>query len=134
MDRSWLCRVAGLLIHANDINADCLDELLKRLESRGYRFITLDQMLWSAVRWLEKRAQVSLWLGRWLGERRLGLLGDIVHAPEIVADHRADTHGLAISHRRRVLQLACSHSRGFIQPEAGPSSDRGAPYLTIRTK
>jgi hypothetical protein len=27
-----------LLIHANDINADCLDEMLKRLEARGYRF------------------------------------------------------------------------------------------------
>ena len=34
-----------LLIHANDINADCLDELLKRLEGRGYRFVTLDQAL-----------------------------------------------------------------------------------------
>lgn len=34
-----------LLIHANDINADCLDELLKRLEGRGYRFVTLDQAM-----------------------------------------------------------------------------------------
>ena len=34
-----------LLIHANDINADCLDQMLKRLESRGYRFVTLDQAL-----------------------------------------------------------------------------------------
>lgn len=34
-----------LLIHANDINADCLDEMLKRLEARGYRFVTLDQAL-----------------------------------------------------------------------------------------
>jgi peptidoglycan/xylan/chitin deacetylase (PgdA/CDA1 family) len=34
-----------LLIHANDINADCLDELLKRLEARGYRFVTLDQAM-----------------------------------------------------------------------------------------
>jgi hypothetical protein len=34
-----------LLFHANDINADCLDEMLKRLESRGYRFVTLDQAL-----------------------------------------------------------------------------------------
>jgi len=34
-----------LLIHANDINADCLDDLLKRLEKRGYRFVTLDQAL-----------------------------------------------------------------------------------------
>jgi peptidoglycan/xylan/chitin deacetylase (PgdA/CDA1 family) len=34
-----------LLIHANDLNADCLDEMLKRLEARGYRFVTLDQAL-----------------------------------------------------------------------------------------
>jgi len=34
-----------LLIHANDINAECLDEMLKRLEARGYRFVTLDQAL-----------------------------------------------------------------------------------------
>lgn len=34
-----------LLIHANDINADCLDEMLKRLEARGYRFVTLDRAL-----------------------------------------------------------------------------------------
>jgi peptidoglycan/xylan/chitin deacetylase (PgdA/CDA1 family) len=34
-----------LLIHANDINADTLDEMLKRLEARGYRFVTLDQAL-----------------------------------------------------------------------------------------
>jgi len=32
-----------LLIHANDLNADCLDQMLKRLEARGYRFVTLDQ-------------------------------------------------------------------------------------------
>jgi len=34
-----------LLIHANDINADTLDEMLKRLEAHGYRFVTLDQAL-----------------------------------------------------------------------------------------
>lgn len=34
-----------LLIHANDINADCLDQMLKRLEARGYRFVALDQAL-----------------------------------------------------------------------------------------
>jgi peptidoglycan/xylan/chitin deacetylase (PgdA/CDA1 family) len=34
-----------LLIHANDINADCLDEMLRRLKASGYRFVTLDQAL-----------------------------------------------------------------------------------------
>ncbi len=31
-----------LLIHANDINADCLDEMLTKFEARNYRFISLD--------------------------------------------------------------------------------------------
>lgn len=34
-----------LLLHANDINADSLDALLKRLETRGYRFITLEEAM-----------------------------------------------------------------------------------------
>jgi len=34
-----------LLIHANDLNADVLDELLRRFETRGYRFVTLDAAL-----------------------------------------------------------------------------------------
>ncbi|HMG33862.1 MAG TPA: polysaccharide deacetylase family protein [Blastocatellia bacterium] len=34
-----------LLIHANDINADCLDEMLKRFEARGYKFVTLDEAM-----------------------------------------------------------------------------------------
>ncbi len=34
-----------LLLHANDINADCLDEMLKRYEARSYRFITLDEAM-----------------------------------------------------------------------------------------
>ncbi len=34
-----------LLLHANDITADALDELLTRYESRGYRFITLEQAM-----------------------------------------------------------------------------------------
>ena len=33
------------LIHANDINADCLDELLRRLTDRGYKFVTLDKVM-----------------------------------------------------------------------------------------
>lgn len=34
-----------LVIHSNDINADCLDELLRRLAERGYKFETLDKVL-----------------------------------------------------------------------------------------
>lgn len=34
-----------LLIHANDLNADCLDEILQRLTERGYKFVTLDKVM-----------------------------------------------------------------------------------------
>jgi peptidoglycan/xylan/chitin deacetylase (PgdA/CDA1 family) len=34
-----------LLIHSNDINADCLDEMLRRFEARGYKFVTLDKVM-----------------------------------------------------------------------------------------
>jgi peptidoglycan/xylan/chitin deacetylase (PgdA/CDA1 family) len=34
-----------LLIHSNDINADCLDEILRRFEARGYKFVTLDKVM-----------------------------------------------------------------------------------------
>lgn len=33
------------LIHSNDITADCLDEILRRLAARGYRFVTLDAVM-----------------------------------------------------------------------------------------
>jgi peptidoglycan/xylan/chitin deacetylase (PgdA/CDA1 family) len=34
-----------LLIHASDLNADCLDEMLVKMEKRGYRFISLEEAL-----------------------------------------------------------------------------------------
>lgn len=34
-----------LLIHANNINADSVDDILTRLEKRGYRFVTLGQAM-----------------------------------------------------------------------------------------
>ena len=57
-----------LLIHANDINADCLDQMLKRLEARGYRFVTLDQALEDKA-YLTKDDYIGpngpSWLHRW---------------------------------------------------------------------
>jgi peptidoglycan/xylan/chitin deacetylase (PgdA/CDA1 family) len=38
-----------LLIHANDINADCLDEILTKFEARNYRFISLDAAMADAA-------------------------------------------------------------------------------------
>lgn len=34
-----------LLLHSNDITADCLDEILTRFKARGYRFVTLDSVM-----------------------------------------------------------------------------------------
>jgi peptidoglycan/xylan/chitin deacetylase (PgdA/CDA1 family) len=34
-----------LLIHASDLNADCLDEMLTKMEKRGYRFVSLEEAL-----------------------------------------------------------------------------------------
>jgi len=57
-----------LLIHANDINADCLGEMLKRLEARGYHFVSLDQALEDKA-YQTKDDYVGLhgpsWLHRW---------------------------------------------------------------------
>ena len=33
------------LIHSNDINADCLDEILRKFTERGYKFVTLDKAM-----------------------------------------------------------------------------------------
>ena len=34
-----------LLIHSNDLNTDCLDDVLRTIERRGYTFISLDRAL-----------------------------------------------------------------------------------------
>lgn len=58
-----------LLIHANDINADCLDEMLKRFAARGYRFVTLDEAM-SDPAYQTKDTYISkfgpTWLWRWM--------------------------------------------------------------------
>lgn len=63
-----------LLLHANDITTDCLDEMLRRYEARGYRFITLDEAM-SDPAYKTKDTLVSdrgpTWLWRW--SKSLGL-------------------------------------------------------------
>ncbi len=34
-----------IIVHADEINGDCLEELLTRLEKRGYKFVSLDKAL-----------------------------------------------------------------------------------------
>lgn len=57
-----------LLLHAIDINADCLDEMLRRYEARGYRFVTLDEAM-SDPAYQTKDTLVAqrgpTWLWRW---------------------------------------------------------------------
>lgn len=63
-----------LLLHAIDINADCLDEMLRRYEARGYRFATLDEVM-SDPAYQTKDTLVAqrgpTWLWRW--NKSLGL-------------------------------------------------------------
>ena len=58
-----------LLIHANDINADCLDEMLLRFAKRGYRFVSLDEAM-SDPAYQTKDTYVTKdgpnWLWRWM--------------------------------------------------------------------
>jgi len=63
-----------LLLHANDINADCLDEMLERLSARGYRFVTLDEAMSDAA-YQTKDAYVGkygpTWLWRWMSSKSI---------------------------------------------------------------
>ena len=65
-----------LLIHANDINADALDEMLSRFEARGYRFVTLDQAMADPA-YQTKVTYISssgpTWLFRWAKSKGLNL-------------------------------------------------------------
>ena len=67
-----------LLLHANDIGADTLDDLLSRLERRGYRFITLDQAMADPA-YQTPDALVSqhgpTWFWRWIKTKGLTVSG-----------------------------------------------------------
>ena len=65
-----------LLLHSNDINADCLDEMLRRLAARGYRFVTLDEAM-SDPAYQTKDTSVSKagpsWLWRWMKSKGMSI-------------------------------------------------------------
>lgn len=65
-----------LLLHANDINADCLAEMLQRLVARGYRFVTLDEVMADPV-YQTKDTLVSesgpSWLWRWMKSKGMAV-------------------------------------------------------------
>jgi peptidoglycan/xylan/chitin deacetylase (PgdA/CDA1 family) len=55
-----------LLLHANELNADNFDGLVKTMTDRGYRFITLEEALKDPVyRYPDKYVPTSDWLGLW---------------------------------------------------------------------
>ena len=57
-----------LLLHANELNADCFDALARMMRGRGYRFISLGEALKDrAYRLPEAQAKRGLsWLHRWM--------------------------------------------------------------------
>jgi peptidoglycan/xylan/chitin deacetylase (PgdA/CDA1 family) len=65
-----------LLIHANDLNADCLDEMLRRLAARGYRFVSLDEAMADAA-YQTKDTYVTKagpsWLWRWMKSKGMNV-------------------------------------------------------------
>jgi peptidoglycan/xylan/chitin deacetylase (PgdA/CDA1 family) len=65
-----------IVLHANDINAECLDELLQRLETRGYHFVTLENaMADPAYRTRDTLVTRSgpTWLWRWMKSMNMTL-------------------------------------------------------------
>jgi peptidoglycan/xylan/chitin deacetylase (PgdA/CDA1 family) len=79
-----------LLIHANMINADCLDELLSRFAARGYSFVTLDEAM-SDPAYQVKDTYITkfgpTWLSRWMISKgmKVSFKGD-PEPPEWVMD------------------------------------------------
>jgi peptidoglycan/xylan/chitin deacetylase (PgdA/CDA1 family) len=65
-----------LLIHSNDITADCLDEMLQRFAARGYKFVTLDRVM-SDPAYHTTDTTISkfgpTWLWRWSKSKGLDL-------------------------------------------------------------
>jgi peptidoglycan/xylan/chitin deacetylase (PgdA/CDA1 family) len=72
-----------LLIHDNEINTQCLDALLKKLERRGYHFVSLDQAMTDPA-YLTPDQFVGLtgisWIDRW--KVALGQKPDYENNPE----------------------------------------------------
>lgn len=53
-----------LLIHSNDLNADVLDEILRRYAERGYTFVSLDKVM-SDPAYQTKDTYISKWGPTW---------------------------------------------------------------------
>ena len=83
-----------LVIHANDITADCLDTMLSGWEERGYRFITLDEAMTDPAYATEDSfvtAHGPTWLFRWMKSmgKKVSFRGDPEPPPWVVDLYRA---------------------------------------------
>ena len=84
-----------LLLHANDINAESLDEMVRRVAARGYRFVTLDEAMTDPA-YQTKDIYVGkygpTWLWRWMASKGMNTKGmkvsgkDDPEPPEWVMD------------------------------------------------
>jgi peptidoglycan/xylan/chitin deacetylase (PgdA/CDA1 family) len=55
-----------LLLHANELNADNFEALIKIFRDRGYRFITVEEAMQDSIyRFPERYAPTSDWLSHW---------------------------------------------------------------------
>ncbi|HKQ53033.1 MAG TPA: polysaccharide deacetylase family protein [Pyrinomonadaceae bacterium] len=78
-----------LLLHANELNADNFDALVKVMTDRGYRFITLEEALADPVYQApDKYLATSDWLSRWAYSKDQQL--DSPAPPEFIQKAYAD--------------------------------------------
>ena len=78
-----------LLLHANELNADNFDALVKVMTDRGYRFITLEQALTDPIYQApDKYLATSDWLSRWAYSKDRKL--DAPAPPEFIQKAYAD--------------------------------------------
>lgn len=74
-----------LLMHANELNSDNFDELIKLLKRKNYRFITLEEALIDPVyQYPEKYIATSDWLSLWAFNKQINLNAPI--PPQYIQD------------------------------------------------
>ena len=79
-----------LLLHANELNADNFDALVKVISDRGYHFVTLDEALTDPVyQFPDQYAPTSDWLSLWAFSK--GQRFDSPAPPEFIQKTYADS-------------------------------------------
>jgi peptidoglycan-N-acetylglucosamine deacetylase len=79
-----------LLLHANELNADNFDRLVKVFKDRGYQFITLDEALKDPVyQFPDRYKATSDWLSHWSFSK--GKTFDAPMPPEFIQKTYADS-------------------------------------------